>query len=160
MPTIKSTSVAHGNISRLVDELRLKTASHRACLIQTPYFALSGTTAGTDFEARLHARQSVMMRAASRVQAGLAVRLKILAPCAGCAASSKFEVLTITRQSAHDDDPIDRILTTYRHHEDLRRHLLRSQDLSRQGKRNSPSLHPSRSRTLGGPWRHMRGMGK
>jgi len=73
----------------------------------------------------------------------------------------EFRSITTTREaSAHDDVPIDRILTTYRQHAYIRGHLLWSQDLSRQGKRTSTFLHQSRSRTLGGPWRHLRGMGK
>jgi hypothetical protein len=106
--------------------------------------------------------RTIMMMASRRqgrlqARAGMASR--------ACALSSLAVLCEIPylpphrEASANDDDPIDRILTTYRHHEDLRRHLLRSQDLSRQGKRTSPSHHPSRSRTLGGPWRHMRGMG-
>lgn len=70
--------------------------------------------------------------------------------------------LTLQPRQRHDaprtTSSTDRILTTHRQNEDLRRHLLRSQDLSRQGKRTSPYLHPSRSRALGGLWRQKRGL--
>lgn len=69
-----------------------------------------------------------------------------------------YDQIPPLRQSAHETTTSTGYQRHIGNHEDLRRHLLRSQDLSRQGKRTSPSLHPSRRRTLGGPWRHMRGM--